>query len=280
MSLPFLGFALLALGLMGLLAFLLLAPLGRPLDRDRVSRFAERHALPITPGNGPLVVRALGTTHRWRRFGLVAGLILALLWAVRDGRLSVDFVAMFLGWFAGAVVAEWRISTPVASGTRRQADLRARSVASYLTAPNRVTLAVVLALLAATGAVAGAFDLPDPGRRTAWLASAAGCLLGAGVLVAVTRRIVDRPRPAGPSDVRDADDALRAHSLTVIAGSAVALASLPLADFCTTIAGRLIGPEEGAVTGFLVLVAGLVAGWFVAARSASVRRTAPVAAGS
>ena len=46
----------------------------------------------ITPVNGPLVVQALGTTHRWRRFGLAYGarflsplLASARAWRVLDG---------------------------------------------------------------------------------------------------------------------------------------------------------------------------------------------------
>lgn len=278
MSIRLLGLALLVILALVLVGVLILAPNGGPVGRERVDRFADRHALTITPVNGPLVVQALGTTHRWRRFGLASGLLLASLWALQDGRLSINLVATFVGWFAGAVFAEWRISPPAPSGTRRRADLRGRTIASYLTAPNRVALAVVLGLLATTAAAAGVIDLPDPGRRTEWLAGVAASVLGAAALWAVTRRIVDRPRPNGPQDILDADDALRAHSLTVIAGSALALATLPLADFSGTIVGRLAGPGEGAFTGFLVLVGGLVGGWVVAARSASVRRTSPVGA--
>lgn len=273
MSVSFWALALLVLLALALVALLFLAQ-GGPIARERVSRFAERHALAITPGNGPQVVRALGTTHRWRRFGLVSGLLIAALWALQEGRLSLDLVATFAGWFAGAVVAEWRISAPPSPGTRRQADLRGRTVSSYVTAPNRVALTSVATLLVVTAVAAGVIDLPDPGRRTDWVATVAACLLGGGALWAVTRRIVDRPRPAGPPDIRDADEALRGHSLTVLAGSALALASLPLAGFVATILERLAGPGPGALTGFLTLVAGLLGGWHVAARSASVRRSA------
>lgn len=274
MSFGYRALALVVLFALAGVATLLLGPQGGPIGRERVSRFADRHALAITPDNGPQVVRALGTTHRWRRFGLVSGLLLAALWALQEGRLSLDLVATFAGWFAGAVLAEWRISAPPSRGTRRQADLRVRTVSSFVTASNRVALATVAALLVVTAVWAGVVDLADPGRRADWLAAVAACLLSGGVLWAVTRRIVDRPRPAGPPDIRDADDALRGHSLTVLAGSAVALASLPLAGFVGTILDRLAGPGPGALAWFLTLVAGLLWGWLVAARSPSVRRSA------
>ncbi len=251
------------------------ALLGRPVDRQRFNRFAERQVLAVTPTNAAVVARALAVTHRWRRFGLVAGFALAALWSLQQNRLSVDFGAMFLGWFVGAVIAEWRISAPSGGGTRRRANLSVRTLASYVTAPNRAVLWGTLALVALAAGWAGVLDLPDPTRRADWLVAATQCLVGAGVLWAVTRRVVGRPRPGGAArGVLDADDALRGHSLTVLTGSAVALASLPLAGFAESIVGSLAGAESAALAGTGIVLAGVVAGWTVATRTVSSRRAA------
>ena len=82
-----------------------------PLKRSTVERFARRQRLELTDANAGYVVSALLITHRWRRAGLVLGLGLAgLAWSLQHGSISLHFLAGFLGWFVGAVVAEWRIS--------------------------------------------------------------------------------------------------------------------------------------------------------------------------
>lgn len=271
------SFLLLAVVLLaGFLAVTLLFASGAPLGRERVERFTVRHGLKLTEANGTLVVRALAVTHRWRRFGLAAGFALAALWALREGRLEFNFVAMFLGWFAGALVAEWRTHPPAPAGARRTADLTPRTWATYVTRPARALLWGVLGLLAvaALAAAWAAAGLPDawPG----WVGGALQVLAGGAALLAVTRRVVGRPRAQGDAALLAADDALRAHSLGILAGSAIALASVPLGTFVDLLVRRAEQPEMGALLGFAILLAGIVLGWSVAQNPARPARV-PVA---
>jgi len=261
-------------GLVGvavLVAFLAILN-GKLVTRAWVSRFASRQALAVNPVNGVPVVRALAVINRWRRFGLASGFVLAALWSLQEGRLDFNFTAMFLGWFVGSLVAEWRIN-PAASGTRRRADLNRRTLASYVTAGNRILLGATLLALAGFGAWAGVVALGDAGVSRDWLGWALTSALGASALWAVTRRIVNRPRPVAASDLMEADDALRGQSLTVIAGSAIALAGLPLTSFVAEIATHLAPKADASATVLIMLVA-LALGWHVASRSASVRAQA------
>lgn len=207
----------------------LLLRAGRPPSRASVEAFARRQALVLTEANAPLVVASLTITHRWRRFGLVTGVALGFMWALPQGRVELNFVAMLLGWFAGAVVAEWRVSAPE-RGTRRRADLAPRTLASYVTATNRASLGVVLGLLALAMARSGMLAVARPALWSSWLIATAECVVGGLVLWAVARRVVGRARPSEP-DLRNADDALRSNSLTALSGSAVALAAVPAASY-------------------------------------------------
>lgn len=270
------GLALLVLGLW------LVLLVGRPVDRRRVERFVRRHDLPLTDDNGPVVVRALAVSHRWRRFGLASGFLVAAVWSLREGRLQVDFLAMFLGWFLGAVVAEWRIAGPPVEGPRRSVDLAPRTVAGFVTGTVRAAFLAVLGLTAGAGLVVGVLALAGrvPDLAT-WLVPVVELVAGAVVVGLTARRVVDRPRPVASADVRAADDALRGHGLTVLAGSAIALAGLPLADFVSTSLGVVLEREDelASFVGVLVLLACVVLGWFVAARSRPARASRPAPAG-
>src|SRR5689334_18536905 len=81
-----------------------------PVERRTLETFARRQQLRVTVANGPLLLQSLTLTRRWRTLGLSTGLSCSFLWAVRDGRVTINFTAAFLGWFVGAVVAEWRIA--------------------------------------------------------------------------------------------------------------------------------------------------------------------------
>ena len=94
-----------------------------PLKQAVADRFERRQALLITQANAPHVVAALTISHRWRRVGLVVGLAAGILWSMKDGALTFNLLAGFLGWFAGAVVAQWRIGTLDQPGERRVASL-------------------------------------------------------------------------------------------------------------------------------------------------------------
>jgi hypothetical protein len=56
-----------------------------PVRRDRVAQFARRQQLPITVGNGHLVIRYLATIRRWRAGGLAAGLLVSVVHSLSRG---------------------------------------------------------------------------------------------------------------------------------------------------------------------------------------------------
>jgi hypothetical protein len=165
-----------------------------------------------------------------------------------------------LGWFAGALAGEWRIaSKPVAVGERRSAGLATRSVASYVTRSNRVVLGVVLVILFAVVGYSLFVDWILAGGDVPWL-SLALVTTTTGLLWATFRRIVQRPQPFIDDATRQADDALRGHSLTVLVGCVIAAAGWLMLNVTTGALGR-----------FPFIVPAAVLGWWVASRSSSVR---------
>jgi hypothetical protein len=265
--------ALLGVGVVLLVAGVSTAPVSLP----RLRRFAARQELLVTEANGPLVVRALAVTRRWRALGLTTGVLLGLLWALRDHRLTLNFTAAFLGWFVGAVVAEWRLAGLVVETGRRTASLARRTVTAYLRRDAAVLLGLAcLALVVLFGAVvarAGSVGSGAAGLRgeaTLWLAAAAA---GLAAVTATLRRVASRPQPAVDGDLLAADDALRARSANVLAGSAIVAAGYPAASLLgllgTTFA-RSSGAWAGASVAALLLT--VVVGWLVAVRPSPARR--------
>jgi hypothetical protein len=207
-----------------LLALLLLASVLPIVDffevveRSRVSlarlrRFARRHQLTVTAANGERVIRYLATTRRWRTVGLVLGLFSSIGRALSHGAIGVDFLTLFAGWFAGALVAEIRLARP-RFGPQRAASLTARVPAMYLPRLAR-GLVPVLAAVSVPLIVRGA-------GPAAWLLGAAA----AAVAVVVTRvqvTVLRRPQPVDAPDVVAADDAIRSRSLHVLTAGGATL---------------------------------------------------------
>ncbi|NNM46610.1 hypothetical protein [Knoellia koreensis] len=250
----------------------------QPVSRPRLEKFAARQRLRVTADNGPLVLHALGITQRWRTLGLWTGIACGVLWSLREGRLTLDFAAAFIGWFAGAVVAEWRIAGIPRGEGRRAASLAPRTLSSYLRRGPLVTLAVALAIwLGATIAAA---------LRTGGLAPwawAAVTLSGLALLVLTLRRVVDRPQPPAGDDLVAADDALRARAAAVLTGSAIAALGLPTAAVFE-VAGRseaVYGNASWAAIGLLLMLLELGVGWRLATDASPARtgraRPAPAA---
>src|SRR3954451_14965315 len=78
-----------------------------PVSRARVERFARRQFLVVTAANGDPIIRYLATTRRWRVAGIVSGYLLAATVSLTVGGIgSSAVIALFAGWFAGALVAE------------------------------------------------------------------------------------------------------------------------------------------------------------------------------
>lgn len=248
-----------------------------PVSRRRVESFARRQRLTITVANGPLVVRSLALTRRWRSFGLWTGLACGVLWAAKDAELTINVAAAFLGWFVGAVVAEWRTAGLPRGEGRRMAFLERRTVSGYLNVGARTLMVLALVVLGtsfvAVVVMAGTSETAVMSRALVW----AGATIAGLVLVGLTlRRVVTRPQPPTAPDLLAADDALRARAATVLAGSVIAAAGLPTATMFELI-GTLIDGDGGdwAPVGLAIMLLNMVVGFVVATTPTQVRRPAP-----
>ncbi|HHU09010.1 MAG TPA: hypothetical protein GXZ60_03185 [Intrasporangiaceae bacterium] len=239
-----------------------------PLKRTTVERFARRQRIAVVDANAAHVVGALLITHRWRRAGLVLGLLIGVVWSLQHASLNLNFLAGFLGWFVGAVVAEWRISRLDQGEQRRVAGLEPRSVTRYVT-PLVLGIAAVIAI--AVVVVAGA-ALARDGATWSWARWVLYSVAVVVVLALTARTIVGRPSGFVDPEVREADDALRCHGLTVLAGSAVA-AAYPAIVELAVLAAYPDGVPSSVDPGwtFLIFVVLVALGWWVAVRSPSAR---------
>lgn len=265
MNVSWTGLVLIALVLV---ALTVTAPF-RYVTRRRLERFALRQALPITADNGMQVIRYLATTRRWRGSCLLLAVLLQVAYQAtlsREYAVHVTGGAIFAGWFAGAVIAEWRVAA-VPVGERRVASLERRRLADYVARP---ALALVLAVWTAVGTVellvaAGVMPRRPDARWAPWLEVALTVVSGAAIVLAA-RRVLARPQPLAAADVLAADDALRSRSLYVLTGSALALGGYLGAQVVN--ASNFSGPGSGyqavqtlELVGALVLP---VAGFLVA----------------
>jgi hypothetical protein len=218
----------------------------RDVTRRRLERFAWRQALPITVGNGPTVIRYLATTRRWRGSGLLVALMAAVAYDATLGReyaVHISGGEVFAGWFIGAVIAEWRISTPPV-GVRRVASLNRRRLRDYVPRPIVAAAAAVWAIVLSAELLVAAGVLPRlPSAGGApWLELMLTLIEGAAVVI-VAWRVLTRPQPVAAPDILAADDALRSRSLYVLAGSALALGGYLGAQI--TAASGFAGPGSG-----------------------------------
>jgi hypothetical protein len=245
----------------------------RPLRRSTVERFARRQLLGLVESNSSHVVAALLITHRWRRAGLVLGILVGLVWSLQSGSFTLHLLAGFLGWFAGAVVAEWRISALDQPGSRRTAALERRSVSRYVTPVVMALVCVVAVSLVGISIVA----LVAAGVTGSWLTWAGYSVVVVCGLAATARALVGRPSGFRAPGLREADDALRCHGLTVLAGSGVAAAYPPIAGFSVLAAypDGVSSPGDPAwvvlILIVLVLLGLWIAVWSQSARGASGR---------
>jgi hypothetical protein len=236
-----------------------------PVTRVRLERFARRQCLDVSAANGDQIIRYLATTRRWRTAGLGLGFLATVVWSLPQPATSINSVALFAGWFLGALVAEIRVAH-LAHGERRAASLQPRRPAAYLSrpgwalVPGAAALAMAVAVLTAClAAFAGA--RPD-GWAAGWLGAA---LATAAAVRAIQLHVLRRPQPLTAPDVLAADDAIRSRSLHVLAGGGTALVLL-----CVSAQFGAIHPRdantENAIQDWLELVPFLVAalGWYVA----------------
>ncbi|HSV67459.1 MAG TPA: hypothetical protein VLJ59_16320 [Mycobacteriales bacterium] len=239
---------------------------GAPVRRARLESFAVAHQIPVTEENGPMLVRHLARTRRFRCWCAAAGWLLAPLPAVAGLPPANPPSWSVLGYLVGALLAELtgRALQPV--GPPR-ADLTPRRVADYVSPTARLG-PIVLAVLAPLLLTA---RLTWPPRDGGWpsdqqvVGTTVAVVLLAVVLVCARRWIASRRQPALAEDVRRADDALRANAMQTLSGGGLAvmcflMQSLTAVDVHQIPASQVLGwLRASLVVGLLAL--GVVA-WF------------------
>jgi hypothetical protein len=261
-------------------ALLLWQAVDGPVSLGRVQRFARRTGLRVGPGNVDLVVRYLATTRRWRSCGLALAYLVIMATALARASVKVDLLALAVGWFAGALVAEWRVSGAAGDPGPRAASLTRRSRRTHLGATARWIGGAVTVYAAGLAALALVAVLLDR-APAADLSAVLPLLLIGGAVRLAQRRALLRPQPVGHPDLIAADDAVRARSLTVLTGSQVALVLLlspALADPALTILPDTAAVVAGVVVLALAVAAPLLGLWLAFRRSpvrSSVRREDP-----
>lgn len=81
----------------------------RPVTLNRVTRFARRHGLDLTPHRTASIVAYLGRTRHWRTLGALVAAVIVLLAGLPEQRASLEALPLLAGWLAGALLAELRI---------------------------------------------------------------------------------------------------------------------------------------------------------------------------
>lgn len=190
-----------------------------PVDRSRLERLAALHRLTVTPGNGAMLIDYLRTTRRWRAGGFVAGLAVYLLINATSGGLGfgIDSGYPFMGWYAGAMIAEIALRRPP-SGVHRP-PLLISWPALILSVLSLAGCSIVLAVAVHGGTL-----------RAALLLAVAVTLLSGLLQLRLQRLRIS----ATEDDIVRAGLAIRSRSLHVLAagspvflGTAVAKAASP-----------------------------------------------------
>lgn len=263
------GVTVLAVAFVIATAVLLAVYTSGTVSRRRVERFAVRQGLVVTVDNGNQVIRYLATTRRWRVAGFVAGLVASgIFFRQPSENISVgaELIVIFVGWFAGALIAEVRVEH-LEHGRIRAASLQPRRPERYV---QRFTWALVPAaavVAVATGAAtaaAAALGWAEP--NWAW----AGFWLLVGLGVAATVRTIQhavlrRPQPLAAPDVIAADDAIRARALAVLSAGGAALVLLMVLNQIGSV--HPVGVRDSVIYGirFYGALAVALFGWIVAA---------------
>ncbi len=247
-----------------------------PVERKRIERFAARQQLAITVANGNRVIAYLATTRRWRAGGLAVSIAASFVWGIAHGGPSFGSLQLFSAWFAGAVIAEWRV-TKLPAGDRRAASLEARAPELYVSRVARAApplfAAVSVAALVVCVAVPGARQRLPMGEL-AFNALVATVFAAIGRLV--ERRILDRPQPLTAPDLVAADDAIRSRSLHVTVASITAVTGFCLGSQLSAVAHTYPGTGIGSYLGMVAVLGPLcvaIAAYRFSTLPWSVRRT-------
>jgi hypothetical protein len=235
-------------------------------DESLVGRWALDQDLELTPDNRPLVARYLRNARVLRAWGGVAGAILpSLIELAATGRVHVlgfgtdgdsaplGFGTIFVGYLVGALCAEVSLARP-RPGLRRSASLARRELGDYL--PRTAVVAQrAAAAAAALGLLASALlPYPDgvsqPGPTGLILGAVAVLGCGAG-LEAIERWLVRRPQPFTTPSIVAADNAIRAQSLSAVAGAGLSLLLL----CCSGVSLLLQASDVAALEAVMVIPA-------------------------
>jgi hypothetical protein len=195
------------------------------ITRKKTEGWAASRGLTLTPETRVTVTAYLHTSGLLRGLGVLAGLILPVLWsrALGLGQVVVPpWTWAFLGYLVGALYAEVSLRRP--RGNR--AATSPRRLHDYLRPlllRGQVVLGVLLVVVA--GAVSLVPDRNDPFGRSplSLVAALVAGLVGTPVLVMVERWLVLRPQPILSAAQLAADDAIRSQSVQSIAASGMAM---------------------------------------------------------
>lgn len=237
--------------------------------RSRLESVAAKERIALDRECAPVVAEYLAVTRRWRSLGLVTGLAVGLLLASRRDEVRFDLLTMFAGWFAGAVVAEWRLAGLRVPEPRRGASLTPRTLGSYLGPAARVAVGLTTGALAVLAVLAAAVGRPQDRWEVALWAGLAAVLLG--VVHVTAQRVLARPQPAASVSLREADDALRGRSLAVLSGSAVVAAGSPASSLLQLVGAGGSHAEGWSAAALLMLLVAVVVGALVATHSRPAR---------
>jgi hypothetical protein len=219
---------------------LLLAFVGLP-GVEAADRWAASHGLALDDRTRPMVAWHLRTSAILRRLGVQAGLWLPILVSAALDGPDVSgwwWAGGTAGYLVGTIYAELAlVRRPVGDGAR-VALVERREVADYI-GPRvlRLQAALGLVLLVGAAAVATVPLREDQGvDRGGALAIAVAGLAVAGGLRVVQGWLVRRPQPYDDAFLVAADDAIRSHSLRIVARAGASLLLLAVAATAANLA--------------------------------------------
>jgi len=164
----------------------------------------------------------------------------------RAGRISVDLGVAFLGWFAGVLIAEWRLNFR-RSAVVRTAVLSRRGLRRYLG-----IIGLAVPSLALVGVVVAAIVSDAPALSAG--GTVAGVFIPVAAAAVTARHVLLRPAVESSPAV---DHALRSRSLHALGGAVTACAAYGIAALI------LVSPRfnpSGAQTGPIAdLIGGVIA---------------------
>jgi len=218
------------------------------LDRATVAEFAAAHNLSLTPASGRYVVSYLVRNLRWRRWGGFVGLALAVVLSNATTHTSTTitsvgqdstttsihtshslswFLLIGVGYFGGALIAEWRSGSTIA-GPRRVASLQVRDARDYLDpAFRRITYGVLAAGAILVTAAATWPRYRPPASLAERIALLALLLLVVVITQVATQWVARRPQPLD-DNLLTAREAVRTSCVNLLGGIGVAFAWLVL----------------------------------------------------